>query len=178
MQVKLEISSFEGFADLSGAELEVLTRALGKVFRTEQRYLESADVEVKKPGKIEAKFTVSPDVTFMSQADYDTAKAAQDAREAKLAADQKAARAAAVAKIMEVPSTPEGRDAAFKALMALLASQSLLYYKEEQNAYITLIGDNGVDFQLPNYEDVGDTSKGYSATVTAEGKFVRTSNKA
>lgn len=179
MQVKLEISSFEGFADLSGAELEVLTRALGKVFRTEQRYVESAYVQVKKPGKIEAKFTISPGVTFMTQDEYDFATAAQDAREAKLAADQLEARAKAAALVLAVPSTPDDRKVAFEALIALLDAQGMLYYKEKQNARMeVLIDDDQVTFQLPDYDSVDDTTKGYTASVTRSGKFVRTSNKA
>lgn len=176
MQVKIEISSFEGHADLSGAELEVLTRAMGKVKLSSERYLESAYVTVEKPGKVEAKFTVVPSVTFMSEQDYDVRRKAQDLREAKLAADQQAARAERAVLILACVSEEAAVEGgAFGTMIALLQEQSFLYYGEQKTARLASIGDNVIVFELPNYSAPDDTTKGYTGTLTRDGKFSRVS---
>jgi hypothetical protein len=82
MIVKIDLNSFRGCADLSGTEVETLTKILGKFFGTDERYLESKYVQVRTDEKVAPDVRILVDTEFMSGMAYDTAKKAQDAREA------------------------------------------------------------------------------------------------
>lgn len=166
MIIKLELNSFNGHAEISGAELDQLTKILSKFFGTDQQYINSRYVTIRNDHKLAAKFEVATDTEFMARDAYDTERRDQDAREAKLAADQTAVRVAALDQLIG-EDTEENR----MALLKVLEDQSFLYYSEYlQNNPVTgwFVGEEGVGF----YAGKSDNIK--RINLDRAGKFTRT----
>lgn len=144
MIVKLNLNSFNGHAEISGAELDQLTKILSKFFGTDQRYVNSRYVTIRDNSKLVATFEVATDIEFMARDAYEAERQEQEAREAKLAAEQAAERVFALDWLIY-----NGTKENHAALLQILCDQNLLYYSERpENNPVTdwCINAEGVTF--------------------------------
>ena len=137
MQVKIDLNSFNGHAELSGQELDQLTKILVKFFGTDQRYLDGRYINVRTGAKLLAKLEISTDVEFMSEPAYKLEKEQSDAKAAALAEEQRLKRADLVAEIIGMDGS-FSREVYAKLDELLGASQSLLYWRErlDRNPFV------------------------------------------
>lgn len=165
MQVKIEIhSSFTASADLSGAELEVLNRAFGKMKRIDEKWLEGENVLVESASKLpRIDITATPGLLVMSDTAYRTAKEAQERAEAAKAAHEAQERATFVAILIGCNDDQE----AFQGLIDCCYNQSLLYYKEKDSIVMRDVTDTEVIF------DTVSGDNWYTVSIDHAGKFNR-----
>lgn len=134
MQVKIDLNSFNGHAELSGQELDQLTKILVKFFGTDLRYLDGRYINVRTGAKLSAKLEVSTEVEFMSEDAYRLEKQAVDDREAKIAEAQRLKRADLAAEIFADLAAEIFAAGSHEKLDALLGGeQSLLYWRERMD---------------------------------------------
>lgn len=164
MQVKIEVSSFTAIAELNGAELEVLTRVFGKLKAIDERYLNGSYVWVSTDTMIKTELTVKPGMVLLPDDEYKSLKAEQDARDAEIAATNKAAILAAMAAVRE--EQPD----AFKNLLAELKKQSIVYYNEDATASGLEVTVRDIGFSTMGYD--GNTL--YTIVIDNDGKVTRT----
>jgi hypothetical protein len=168
MIVKFEINSFTGHADLTGGEVDVLTKVLAKFAGTDSRYTGSRYVDVltgKKPGGtvtilVEAPEVVTPDV-------YEQEKATEDQR--RMAAESaQAAEIGALALALRDDIDNEATRARIDQVLG--EKYALLYWSErlDQNVHSGFEAiDGGVVFHA------GENERLNRITIGFDGSFKR-----
>lgn len=163
MKVKIEVPiSFTAYADLSGAELEVLMHIAGKLTPVREQCLDGKFWPIADPD-LQAKITAEIDPAkgkVLSIAEFETMQAENNERAAKLAAENKAKLAALIWHMIE----DENKEPT--ELLAELNRQSLLHWKEDDNAGNWAIEHDSVTFSTSN-----NTGRRRTIRISDDGKF-------
>lgn len=167
MQVKIDLNSFNGHAELSGQELDQLTKILVKFFGTDNRYLDGRYINVRTGAKLSAKLEIATDAEFMTESNYQIEKAASDARANALAEEQRIERADLVAEI--IGGSLETHEVYAKLDALLGGKQNLLYWNDrvERNPFV---GPYTLEDSIYFY---GGKDTGMKFTIGMDGSFTR-----
>jgi hypothetical protein len=166
MQVKIDLSHFSGHAELSGVELDNLTKILTKFFGTDSRYLDGRYVQIRTGQKLAAKMEIDVSAEFMAEAAFKVEKDASNAKAAALAEEQRIERADLAAEIFAGANGDETRQ---KLDTLLGEKQSLLYWNDrhERNPFVgPYTTENGIYFY-------GGKDSGMKFTIGLNGAFNR-----
>ena len=137
MNVYIQMPNFDAIGDLSGAEIEVLSRIMAKLQIARQEYVGAGDYVYVPNGKTpQLDIIIKPAMKIQTQAEMDAFRETERIAAETLAATQKAARAAAVA-------------AGGVGLIELLYTQSLMYYGEPERFTDVSITPEAITIFIP-----------------------------
>jgi hypothetical protein len=158
MLIKIESSNYlDGFADLSGSELEVLTKILAKVRKYRNEHLDKAYM-------VDNGETFDVSMTVVSKQLYAITRQEFDGLHTAFQMNRKAVRSHLVTKMVAEPDD-RSRD---QELFNLLEEHSLFQYEEKGNAYVFGGTANTLTLKGTGYND-----KTFELTLHTDGMVSR-----
>ena len=179
MQVLIEVKSTSNvIVDLSGAELEVFTRILGKMKFCESRYGLENTVLVESAVKSKDMFKLElSDTIIFSEANYEAAKVVYDTKQAVKAEADRVKRADAITDCFrdaaaEFPFTDADADALYRnTFISVTTGAGWLYFSEMKSLGI-VTADTDLKWLAADYvSHSGDLT---TLTLDANGNHTKT----